>query len=148
MRVPEPEGFTLVEIMIVAAVMAVLALIALPSFDGAIKKARRAEGRNALLQLMQQQERYFTLHTTYIAFSSDSSNPDEKKFKWFSGEKPKDSAYELSAKPCVGDTIQHCVLLQAVPGTAKVNQNFQDSVCGSLTLTSTGVKSAAADGCW
>ena len=143
-------GFTLVEVMIVVAVVGILAAIAYPSYQESVRKTKRAEGRAALMRLMQQEERYYSHSTSYIAFSSESVDPNETKFIWYSGDSAAVSAYEISATACADDVIQNCVLLTARPGTAKVNRAYTDQVCGNLTLTSTGVKSASAnkENCW
>lgn len=140
-------GFTLIEIMIVVAIVAILATIAYPSYQESVRKARRAEAKAALLEVMQQQERYYTQHNTYIAFSSASTDADAKRFKWFSGSKAADSAYEISGVAC-GDGVQECILLRAVPGTNKVDAHYSDARCGTLTLSSTGAKGAQETSCW
>lgn len=143
-----PYGFTFIETLFVLAVFALLAGIAYPSYVESVRKAKRVEGRVALFQIMQQQERYFSQHNTYIAFSADSMDVDERKFKWFSGGNAKTSAYELKAEACENDTIRNCVRLIATPGTARVDGNFSDPTCGEMTVTSTGVKSARHSDCW
>jgi len=143
-------GFTLIETMIVVVVLGILSAIAYPSYQESVRKTKRAEGRAALMRLMQQEERYYSQSTSYIAFSSGSVDGDETKFVWYSGDTPAASAYEISATACVDDVIQNCVLLTARPGTPKVNRAYTDPVCGNLTLTSTGVKSASSsqENCW
>lgn len=144
------EGFALIELMMVAAIAAILGMIAYPSYQHAIRKSRRVEGRSALLQLMQQQERYYSKNNSYIVFSAASTDQEEKKFAWFSGDVPAKSSYEINAAPCKEETIQQCVLLTAKPGTDKVNKNFKDEACGDLMLTSTGLKTASGEAadCW
>lgn len=141
-------GFTLVEVMAVVVIIVILAMIVYPSYQEAIRKGKRTEGRAALMQLLQQQERYYSNHNSYIKFSLASSDEDEKKFKWFSGETAKSSAYEIKAEPCKDDTIQNCVQLIATPGTDAVESNYKDPDCGELTITSTGVKTANRTDCW
>lgn len=142
------DGFTLIETLVVLVVFAILAAVAYPSYRESVLKAKRAEGRAALTRIMQQQERYYSLHTTYLAFSSDSIGINEKRFAWFSGDNARSSSYELSARACDGETIRDCVLLTARPGTIKVNRDYRDPVCGTFTLSSKGEQSADADRCW
>ena len=150
MRQNTRQGFTLIELMIVLAVAAILAAIAYPSYQESVRKTRRAEGRTALMQLMQQQERFYSQHTRYIAFSSASTDANEKRFKWYSADSAASSSYEISAAACSDDVIQNCVALTAKPGTEKVNKGYKDPACGELTLTSTGIKKASGTAalCW
>lgn len=143
-------GFTLIEVLIVLAIVAVLAAISYPSYAGYITKARRIEGQIALLELMQQQERFYTQHNTYLAFSSLSGDPQEQRFKWWSGSSAAGSAYELRGRACPGLDIARCIELQATPGTDKVDAKFKDSDCGTLTLNSAGEHSSSgsSDRCW
>jgi type IV pilus assembly protein PilE len=142
------RGFTLLQVIIALAVVGILAGIAFPSYKEASRKAKRAEGRAALYQLMLQEERFYSQRNSYIAFSAGSSGEDEKDFKWYSGNSPDSSAYEIKAEACSGDKIQNCVRLVAMPGTAKVNESFEDPLCGNLSLASTGEKDANTPECW
>lgn len=144
------RGFTLIEILVVTVIMLILATVAFPSYQESVRKAKRAEGRAALLQVMQQQERYYSQNSSYIAFSSSSTDEREKRFAWHSGGQADESAYEIHATACENESIRNCVLLVATPGTTRVDSNYRDAKCGNLMLTSTGMKTAStdADGCW
>jgi type IV pilus assembly protein PilE len=148
MRSPRASGYTMLEVMIVLVILAILAAIAFPSYQEAIVKAKRTEGRTALMKAMQQQERYYSLHSTYLEFSFASTDADGRKFSWFSGETSTSSSYEISAQACKDKLIRDCVLLIAQPGTAKVDARYRDPVCGQLSLSSTGEKLAHAAHCW
>jgi type IV pilus assembly protein PilE len=50
-------GFTLIELMIVLVVLAVLLLVALPAYQDSVRKARRADGKSALIGLQLAQEK-------------------------------------------------------------------------------------------
>ena len=150
-------GFTLVEMLIVLAIIAILGAIAFPSYAGYITRTRRTEGQVALIEAMQRQERYFSRHNTYIAFSSSSADPDSGRFPWWSGNKAATSSYELDGHACPGRTLADCIEIRARPGTANVDQHFHDPDCGALTLDSLGGQGAqgAQDGqggtrgrCW
>jgi type IV pilus assembly protein PilE len=51
-------GFTLIELMIVIVIIAVLAAVAVPTYQGQIRKSRRAEAVTFMSQVQQAQERY------------------------------------------------------------------------------------------
>jgi len=59
------RGFTLIELMIVVAVVGVLAAIALPSYGRYLDRAAIADGKSALLAAAQQMERCFTRTDSY-----------------------------------------------------------------------------------
>lgn len=140
------QGFSLIELMVVLLILAILAAFQYPSYKESIRKAKRAEGRAALAEVMQQQERHYSQQSSYVVFSATSPSG----FKWFSGDNPKTSSYELHAEPCKGDTVKNCIVVTATPGTARVNSSYQDDVCGALSLASNGIKNASGTGndCW
>lgn len=73
-------GFTLIELMIVVAVVAILSAIALPSYNEYIRRGHRADARTGLLQAAQWLERAATANGTYpttlpaaLTWSGDTS---------------------------------------------------------------------------
>lgn len=61
------SGFTLVELMITVAILAIVAAIAIPAYNGYLETARSAEGMNNIASLRLAEEEYFLEHSTYIA---------------------------------------------------------------------------------
>lgn len=135
--------------MITVAIIGILAAVAYPSYQDSVLKGRRAEGRTALLNMLQQQERYYTQNGSYLAFAAGASGSNGSTattnsgvpipFKTISGDSSTSFAYTLSAVACDGFALSECVLLSAVPQRT-------DTAVGTLTLMSTGVKSCVATG--
>ena len=148
--VKRDPGFTLIEVLIVLAIIAVLAMVSYPTYAGYLTRTRRIEGQVALIEAIQQQERFYTSHNTYIAFGSGSLDPREQRFKWWSGTSARRSAYELRARACPGQQLAQCVEVQAMPGTDKVDAGFKDPDCETLTLSSAGERMASGplERCW
>ncbi|MBB5609041.1 MULTISPECIES: type IV pilin protein [unclassified Janthinobacterium] len=148
------QGFSLVEMMAVLVILSLLLALALPAYYGHVVRAKRVQGQASLLQLMQQQERYYSQNNSYLLFSAASTEPSAKQFQWWSGDGPEGnagrSAYEIEAVACPGMQIKLCVLLRALPGTPRVDQQFHDADCGVLSLNSAGVRgsSGPAAHCW
>lgn len=145
-----PCGFTLTEVLVAVAICGIAGAVAYPNLLEHVTRARRTEAQGALQRLMQQEERYFTLHNRYVAFAPDSTDGDARLFRWWSGTSPERSAYEISGRACDDRPLDDCVQLVATPGTARVDVHFRDGTCGQLILTSTGERRASGAGprCW
>jgi type IV pilus assembly protein PilE len=134
-------GFTLIELMIVVAVIGILAAIAYPSYTEYVLRGRRAEARTALIELMQQQERFYTQNGTYALV------PTNTAFKTFSGDNAANSYYTLSSVKCTApDDLKLCINNVATLKTAT-----SDPKAGNLSLDSTGTKlcdGTNKDLCW
>jgi type IV pilus assembly protein PilE len=143
-------GFTLIEVLVVLAVTGVLAAVAYPGFQLHVVRTKRVEAQGTLYALMQQQERYFTLHNRYLAFTAGATDPDGTQFRWWSGSTAATSAYEIEGRACAGEQIADCVELVATPGTARVDSRFRDQACDQLILNSKGAHQSTgpAQRCW
>jgi len=115
------------EIMIVVAIVAIIAAIALPSYNDSVNKGRRSDGQASLLDTASKMESYFYTNKTYtddmtnLGFSADPADSSEGHY-----------AIEVSS-PTASCPITSCYELKATAVGAQVND-------GDLTLSSTGVK--------
>jgi type IV pilus assembly protein PilE len=140
------RGFTFIELLAVLALLAIMTALAVPSYQVSIKRAKRAEAWAAMMKIMHQQERHYSMHGSYAAYSIGKP----QGFAWHSGSTPQSSAYEISASACHGRTLKQCVVLKAEPGTKRVQSGYSDEDCGALTLDSAGTRTASGNGtsCW
>lgn len=121
------HGFTLVELMVTLSIVALLAAIAYPTYHQYLLKGRRAEGRAALMSVLQQQERYYTQYGKYF-WDIDGASP----FKTHSGDNLGNSAYTIANVLCDPSlSRQECVEIRATPIAP-------DPDAGMLTIKSVG----------
>jgi type IV pilus assembly protein PilE len=133
------RGFTLIEVMIVIAVLGVIVAIAYPSYTEQVRKSRRAEGMGELLDLADRMERFYSDRGTYVGASLGTAATDiypttsAKGYYTLSIASQSATAFSVSAAP-----------------TSKGKQN--EDKCGTFSLTSQGVKSVSnstyLDECW
>ncbi|WP_345740388.1 type IV pilin protein [Halomonas getboli] len=73
------QGFTLIELMITVAIIAILAAIAYPSYTRYVEKARRTDGMSALTNTAGQLERCYTVGSDYTADNCPSGSFDSEE---------------------------------------------------------------------
>ena len=145
-------GFTLIELMVVVAIIGILAAVAYPSYTDSVAKGKRAEARAAVMDLLQQQERYFTQMNTYETFSLGTTGAlPFKGFSAVSGGQP-GSSHLLGARLCsaVGGTVptkQECIEVFAEPQSGV----FTDPKVTSMAIDTQGRRTCTGtqtDRCW
>jgi len=70
-RTPLCRGFTLIELMIAVAILAIIAAIAIPAYNGYITEARSGAARANLENLRLAVEDYFLDNGSYAALNGD-----------------------------------------------------------------------------
>lgn len=142
-------GFTLIELMIVVAVIAILAAIAYPSYQDSVRKSRRADAKAVLLEAAQWMERFYTENNRYDQNRAGTAVTDATQFPGSGlAEAPKEGGtkyYDIT----ISTVAQNSYTLQAAPKGAQ-----SSDACKTLTLANTGARGVAggatktADECW
>ncbi|MDX1558553.1 MULTISPECIES: type IV pilin protein [Marinobacter] len=134
MKTNSHAGFTLIELVIAVAIIAILAAIALPLYQNQVEQTRRTTAQADLLELTQWMERRYSNGFDYRDAGNDPVLP-------FSQSPQNGTAfYNISF---TGAVTRDTFTLQAVPTAAQANDD-----CGTLTVDEQGNRGAAQAGCW
>jgi type IV pilus assembly protein PilE len=124
------NGFTLIELMIVVAVVGLLAVIAYPSYLGYLRRTNRVDATAGLMRVASAQEKYFVQNNTYATTAQITTlglNNSERGW------------YTITIAPLGTLTQGYTATATAVAGKRQIN----DLECRTFSITSTGVKAAA-----
>ncbi len=130
------KGFTLIELMIVVAIVSILLAIAIPSYNNQMRKSRRTEAKQILSDLQLKQEKWRSNHATYgtsLAPPTASNIPI-----------PATSAYYTITLTTAGTATGYGYTATAI------GSQVGDS-CGNLTLAMASgnvAKGPGTAGCW
>jgi type IV pilus assembly protein PilE len=132
------SGITLLELMIVVAIIGLLASIAYPSYRQTMIRANRTEAKVALENRAQALEKCFTRYLAYdnpncVAAHATSDGPTQPK-----------GAYQVTAVTVTPTTYT----LRATP----VDAQAEDSECGTFQIDHTGLRTVTGsrppEQCW
>lgn len=124
------SGFTLIELMIAVVVVAILAVVALPSYAEFIKRGTRADAQAFLMEISLRQQQRLVDRREYASTIADLglALPRSLTGKY---------AVSMSAPAVVPPTFT----VSAAPQGAQTTER-----CGTLTLDSAGQRSPSS--CW
>jgi type IV pilus assembly protein PilE len=134
------KGFTLVELLIVVALIGILSAIAYPSYQNAVWRANRTDAKQALLDLGQRMERLYTETNRFSVATLGSGTAD------ISPARSPEGHYTLSLSNLGASTYT------ATATRSSTGRQATDP-CGNFTLTHTGDRGVtgghlSAAECW
>ncbi len=144
-------GFNLIELMIALVIVAVLLIVAMPTYQNHVVGTKRSSGKVELLKALARQEQFFINHKRYavsLSLLGYASSP----YAINSGgdtvaiDSP-ERIYLVSIADVVPTEAPTAFTLQAIPQLGQV----KDRRCGVLRISSKGVKSASSGSvasCW
>ncbi len=151
--VSRETGFTLIELMVIAAILAILSSIAVTSYTRYIARAHRADARTQLVQASQFMQRFYAANDSYLkdraGNSVNTQAPQSIK------QSPSDGVNPLYLLEISVDDNDLEYILKMAP---KDGGSMGKDECGSFTLTSTNIRgvivsgiagdSVLRDSCW
>ena len=135
-------GFTLIELMITVAIMALLVSLAYPSYTEHLNRGKRSAAQSFMVTLASKQEQQMLNTRCYFSYPTDATcTPPTITVPG-----------EVSGNYTLTITADSTAAPPAYTITAAPTTAFNDTKCGTLTYTNTGVKgatgSSGASGCW
>jgi len=131
----QTNGFTLIELMITVAIIAIIAAIAYPSYQDQVRKSHRAEGKSELMQIAQNLERCYTANMSYASCDAGGGVAFPKTTQ--------NARYIISIA-----RTANTYTLTATPQGPQV----KDTKCANFTLDEKGAKgvsgTSSAQSCW
>lgn len=120
------RGFTLIELVVVVAILAILVSFAVPAYQEQVRKGRRADAWAALNETAQALERFYTLNNTYRGYTLRDVE---------------------TQSPRAGDVVYYDIALvaEATAYTLTATPRLADR-CGVLSVNSRGVRSSTVTG--
>lgn len=122
------NGFTLIELMVVIAIVGILAAIAYPSYTDSVRKTKRSDAQIALSRAATLQEREYTQNNAYTNTMAN-----------IGGATSDEGYYTISAS--IAACTSSCYLLSATPVAGGAQASDED--CWTITLDHTGRKASA-----
>lgn len=140
--IQKQAGFTLIEIMVTVAILAVVVAFALPNYQDYMNRGRRADAAIALMKITAEQEKFYFDNNRYM----DSATFAAEAPNWFNDFKSENGFYTV-AVTSTDPTANY--IATATPATGQPQVGDKD--CTSLSINEAGRRTATGDdkdSCW
>lgn len=140
------HGFTLIEMMVVVALIGILSAIAYPSYTAHIQRGHRSEAQKALLEAAQYMQRYYAAHHRYSTGQSGDAANVTLPAPLHQSPSQGPALYQVT-------TTNSSATGYTLNATPVSGQKMASDACGSLTLTEAHVRGVTGQGatvttCW
>lgn len=151
LKIRSLHGFTLIELMVVVAIVGILAAVAMPSYTSYIARANRADARTQLQQAAVFMQKFYAANDSYQTDRSGSAIATAMPAALKNSPADGTALYTLSIQTATDTDFE----LRMVP---VAGGKMSTDLCGTYTLNSLGTQgvwvnnaagsSALRDTCW
>ena len=148
-----PNGFTLIELMIVLAILGLLGALALPAYTSHTAKAYRADARAQLMLTAQFMQRFYAANDSFKADHQGNAVMGQIPESLLHAPAQGAALYDLSIPQALLSEQNYTLHMTPVAGARMATDE-----CGTFTLSATGIKgvtvgntpgnTALRDKCW
>lgn len=128
MKIRQNQGFSLIELMIVVAILGLLAAVALPNYTEYIVRTNRADAKDRISEVAYQLERFSTRNRTYTLDMTDLGYATDPVLT-------AQGYYSVDATECTAGSLATCVVITATPRAGESQEGD-----GNLSLNTRGEK--------